>query len=96
MRVLRQRGSHQQAAVAPPFDRQQVRRRVFLVDHIMQSGGEIVEDVLFVRQVAAAVPGFAVFAAAANVGDRPDESLLEQHFVAWRLNVGVMLMPKPP
>jgi len=46
---------------------------------VPQHGGEVVEDILLVCQVALQVPRFAVFSSAAQIGDRDDETLVEQH-----------------
>src|SRR5262249_21219338 len=59
----------QQAAVADAADRQPIARRVALRDQLLGDGAEIVEDALAVSAASRFVPRFAVFAAAADVGD---------------------------
>ena len=51
--------------------------RVFLLDQILGRGREIIEHVLFVRQIAGLVPFLAELAAAADVGDDIDPAAIE-------------------
>ena len=77
--VLREHRAHQQAAVAAALDRELRRASVAALDQVPQHGGEVVEHVLLLRQVAGLVPRLAVLAAAAQVGDRDDDAVVEQH-----------------
>ena len=65
--VLRELRAHQQAAVPAAFDRDFFGRGVLALDHVLESGVEIVEDVLLPGQIAGLVPLFAVFSAAAQI-----------------------------
>ena len=60
--------AHQQAAIAATDDGKVGRRGVLVVDEVLGTGDEVVEDILLVGEVAGLVPFFAVFAAAAKVG----------------------------
>ncbi len=72
-----QKRAHQQAAVAAAHHRQFVRAGVLAFDHVFGAGDEIVEDILFVGEVAGPVPGFAKFAAAAQIGDGINAASIE-------------------
>ena len=76
--MLDQRRAHQQPAVAAADDRQLLARRVLPLDQVLEHRGEIVEHVLLLREIAVQVPGLAVLAAAADVGDRDHEAVVEQ------------------
>ena len=85
--MLGQFGAHQQATVAAAFDRKFRSVGIFVIDQIMRAGGEVVEHVLFFRQHAGLVPGFAIFAAAAQIGNGDYYTVVEQrpalHRKAW-------------
>ena len=53
-----------------------------LRDEVLGGRDEVVEDVLLLLEHAGAVPGLAVLAAAAQVGEREDAAALEQREVA--------------
>ena len=54
----------------PPYTASCAVRRHALGDEVVGHGGEVVEDVLLALEAAGVVPGRAVLAAAAQVGDR--------------------------
>ncbi len=58
---------------------------VFVIDQVTGARGEIVEDVLFVCEHPGAMPGLAVFGAAAQVGHRDDEPAIEQRPAVQRI-----------
>src|SRR5205823_12174157 len=72
--TLRKSGAYQQAAVAATLNRQPLRIRVFFRDQILGSGDEVIKDILFALAHARSVPLFAIFGAAANVGQGEDAS----------------------
>ena len=76
-RMLRQRCAHQQAAVAAAHDGELVGPRVFVIDQVLRARREVVEDVLFFRQIAREVPWLAELAAAADVADDVHTALLQ-------------------
>ena len=68
----------QQAAVRAAGDGDLVGRGVFLPDEVFGRGDEVVEDVLFIEKHPGFVPGFAVLAAAPEVGKGINAAVLEQ------------------
>src|SRR5207237_5887720 len=86
--MLRERGAHEQAAVAGAFDRQLIRVGVLLVDELAGTGGEVVEGVLALGEDAGAVPVFAEIAVAAQMADGNDAALFKpEQAVALELGV---------
>src|SRR5699024_10681724 len=67
-RMLGQLGAHQQAAVAATHDAEVLAVGPAGLFQRFGGGVEVVENVLLAGLHAAAVPGFAVFVAAADVG----------------------------
>src|SRR5215468_2951735 len=51
IRMLRNHCAHQQTAVASTHDREFFRTRVFLLDQVLSSGCEVIEDVLLFREI---------------------------------------------
>ncbi len=50
-----------------------------MLDEVLGASDEVVEHILFVGKVPCFVPLFAVFAAAAQVGDRINPTLVQPH-----------------
>src|SRR5205814_6584848 len=71
-------GAHEQAAGAAALDDKFRFAREFLRDEEFSGGNEIGEGVEFVAHAACIVPGFAEFAAAANVRDGEDDATVEK------------------
>src|ERR1051325_8604971 len=88
VRVLRELGAHQQAAIAPTHDGQAIGRRVAPVHERLRAGGEVVEHVLLGQELARLVPCVAVLAAAADVRHRVDAALLDPEHAAG-LEIGL-------
>src|SRR4029453_13756298 len=65
--MLRTHGSHQEATIASALDRKFFQARVLLFDQVFGGGGEIIEHVLFLGEIAGLVPLFTEFSAASNV-----------------------------
>ena len=59
IRPLREGRTHEQPAVASAFDRKLVGIRVLGLDQMLGASDEIIEYVLFVREISGAMPGFA-------------------------------------
>ena len=79
VRVLRHDAPMSRPPLLPPSIARCGGRGVLAVDQVLEGRGEVVEHVLLVRQVAGRVPCLAVLAAAAEVDDRDDEAVVEQH-----------------
>ena len=75
--ILREEGPHEEAPVAAALDREFVRPGVAAFDEVLGASGEVVEDVLFVGQVAGEMPFLAVFATPAQVRDDVDAAAVE-------------------
>ena len=75
--ALREHRAHQQSAVAAALDGEAIARRVAALDQPLRRGQEVVEDVLLLLQHARLVPGLAVLAAAAEVGQRVHPALFQ-------------------
>jgi hypothetical protein len=69
--------AHQQSAVAASLDGEMLRRCVFLIDQELCTGSEIIEDILFVEQVAASMPALAILCTTAQVGGNEDAAVIE-------------------
>ena len=78
VRPLRQSGPHEQTAVGPALDGQVVRIGVSLSDEPLGRSEKIVEDILLVAEHARLVPFLAVLAAAAQIGNGHQASLLQK------------------
>src|SRR3954454_8851112 len=76
--MLRQRRSHEEAAIRAALDGEALRCRVSRVDEVLGAGGEVVEHVLLVEQLSLLVPRVPELASAAQVGDGDHHSLLEE------------------
>src|ERR1700730_14806641 len=70
--------AHEQAAIAAALDSELVSVGIFVIDQVARAGSKIVEDILLFRQIASLVPGLAVFAAAAQVGNHKHEAMVQQ------------------
>ena len=79
LRMLCQCRPHEQTSIAASFNGQTRWVGIAVIDQITRAGGEIVEDVLLLRQFALLVPLFAELAAAAEIGDGDDSTLIEPH-----------------
>src|SRR6185437_9919204 len=77
LRVLYQRRSHQQPAIAAAGDSEMPRRGPAGGDQRLRRRGEIVEDILFGSEPALAVPCFAELIATAEVRHGVNAASLE-------------------
>ena len=77
LRMLGEKGSHEQAAVAAAFDGEFVSACVAALDEVISTGGEVIKDVLLLRQIACEMPFLTVFTSAANVGDDVDAAAVK-------------------
>ena len=77
-------GADEQSAVAAAGDGEFGGRGVLVGDEPFGEGDEVVEDILLASAGAGIVPGFAVFAAAAEAGLRVDAAHLHPHDVGGR------------
>src|SRR5438552_5365551 len=75
--MLCERRAHQQSAVAAALDGQTGGAGVLVIDEVSSACSEIIEHILFFRELPLLVPRFAEFAAAAKIGDRFDAALIE-------------------
>ena len=79
IRALHHTSTHQQSAVGTAFYGQPGGRGVVLGNEPFCCSNEVVENNLFVRANRLAMPSIAVFATAANVGQRKHPSMLHPH-----------------
>jgi hypothetical protein len=96
LRMLCEKGSHEQTAVAAAFDGEFVSACVTALDEVLSTGGEVIKDVLLLRQIAREMPFLTVFTTTANVGDDVDMPLLQPKKITnekTTLNVPETLMP---
>src|SRR5262249_41993774 len=70
--------AHQQAARGAAFDDDAVARAVLGGDEVLGAGDEVGEGVQLVHHAAGVVPGFAHFAAAADVHEGHDYAAVEE------------------
>ena len=77
VRMLGDGRADQESAVASSLDCQPRRIRIFGIDQIPRARGKVVKHLLFVGEVASAMPGFAVFAATAEISDRENPALFD-------------------
>src|SRR5438552_4389961 len=75
--MLCERRAHQQSAVAAALDGQPGGAGVLVIDEVSSACSEIIEHILFFRELPLLVPRFAEFAAAAKIGNRVDASVIE-------------------
>ena len=69
--------AHQEAAIASSLDRELFRPRVFFFNQVFRRSREIIEHVLFFREIAGLVPVFAELAAASNIRHHIDAAAIE-------------------
>src|ERR1700684_900140 len=75
--MLRNQSAHQESTVAPAQDRELLRPRVFLLDQVFARGREIIEHVLFFREVPGLMPFLAELAAAADICHHKNAAVIE-------------------
>src|SRR5437870_5591048 len=75
--VLCKSRSHQQSAIAPPFNGQLFRACVFSFDQVLCTRVKVVEDVLFFRQITCQMPFFTEFAASTDISNHINSSTIE-------------------
>src|SRR4029077_4566224 len=75
--MLRDQCTHSQAAVTSAEKRQLVWSRPFLLNQVFRRRREIIEHVLFLREIPGLVPLLAELATAANVGDHINTTAIE-------------------
>src|SRR6478609_11128502 len=75
---LRERGAHQQSAIAAALDRQMSGVSVLFGDQVLGCGDEVVKNVLLLLQHAVAMPVFAELVSAAQLNVSINAALLQQ------------------
>src|SRR4030095_8044019 len=75
--MWRDQGTHQEPAIAATLDREFFRARVLLFDQVFGGGGEIIEHVLFLGEIAGLVAFLTEFFAASNVCHYVDAAAIE-------------------
>src|ERR1022692_4170015 len=75
--MLCDQSAHQQSTVASPQDRKLLRPRVLLLDQIFSGGREIIEHVLFFREIPGPVPFLTELAAAADIRHHKNAATIE-------------------
>src|SRR5208282_1217154 len=88
VRALRDHGAHQQATVRAAVDSEVIAVSVFLCDQVFAGSDEVVKNVLLFLQHAGAMPVFAEFGTAAQIGDGVNATVLHPEIHAavesWR------------
>src|SRR5262249_43193209 len=77
VRALGERRPDQEATVASAFDRQPRGSGVVVINEKLSVSQKVIEDILLVSQVSAAMPIFSVLAPPAQVGNGDNASLVQ-------------------
>ena len=77
LRMLDDHRPHKQASVAPPAQRDTIRRPPFRIDQMPHNRGEIVKHCLLACQVAGLMPLRAVFPSSAHIGESVNAAGIE-------------------